>query len=156
MKTCFDNSCSQDNYAISAYPVYSFFLKCTIWSLFLTPAFKIVGWLPATRFDDFFLLFWSLYVVFLVVFRRGAVVAWGVRQTLMVGFSVIVVLSILNGTLAEMHTSLGDLNQMIRLGKYLLIYTLAVSLISISSNPQKEREKYLKSLLYHHFYWFQL
>ncbi|MDH3349292.1 MAG: O-antigen ligase family protein [Desulfobulbaceae bacterium] len=130
-----------------AYGVYSVLFKLSIISLFLTPALKLFGSLPALRLDDLLILLAVLYVICSVCLGCRVVLVWGWRQTLLTGFSMIILISILNGTVVGMGTHFGDLNKLIRLGKYLLFYTLTVSLIEISPNPEEEKTKILRLIL---------
>ena len=112
-------------------------------ALLLTPSIPTFEGIPSIRTEDV-LLFGSAAVALAHLSLGGSVrVAWGLRQTLLVGFAVFVPLSILAGVLQHFPGTPGDLNQGIRLSKYVLIYTAVATYVRVGGAPAEKREEVL-------------
>lgn len=107
--------------------------------LFLTPSIAFSTDIPAIRLDEVTLVALVGYVFINLAAGREVKVAWGLLQTLLTGFSIFVLISILVGVFLGYAASLGDLNQLVRLAKYVLIYTLALTVVRTSPKPEKEK-----------------
>lgn len=121
----------------------SVWLRVVLLFLFLTPSIAFYAGIPAIRLDEVTLVALVGYVFINLAAGRKVKVAWGLRQTLLVSFSVFVLISFLVGLHLGYAASLGDLNQLVRLAKYVLIYTLALTVVQSSSDPEKEKLKVL-------------
>lgn len=112
-------------------------------ALFLGPPIRIAEGIPAVRLEDMLLFGGS--AVLLAYWSLGGRIrlAWGVRQTLLAGFGVFVPLSILSGALQDYPAAPGDLNQWIRLLKYLLIYTAVATYVRVGGRPSYKRKRIL-------------
>jgi hypothetical protein len=108
-------------------------------ALFLGPPIRIAEGIPAVRLEDILLFGGS--AVLLAYWSLGGRIrlAWGLRQTLLAGFAVFVPLSILSGALQDYPAALGDLNQWIRLLKYVLIYTAVATFVRVGDGASAKR-----------------
>jgi O-antigen ligase len=73
--------------------------------------------------------------------------AWGLRQTMLLAFPLFLFISIAVGLLLDFRGSLGDLNQLIRIVKYLVIYTVAVSVTALSPDPEQAKTSIINWIL---------
>lgn len=110
-------------------------------ALFLTPSVRIPGGMPAVRIEDLLLFGGSTLLVCYWSLGGTVRLAWGVRQTLLAGFCVFIPLSILTGALLDYPAAPGDLNQWIRLLKYILIYTAVATYIRVGGLASRKRKK---------------
>lgn len=139
--------CLSETVDVRVYRIYKLFFSTSLLAIYLTPSFKLISGFPSLRVDDFLILLWVFYVFYLILCKREAVVMWGWQQTMLAGFVFIIVIAILNGTLSGQATAFGDLNKVIKIGKYLLFYTLIVSLLGISPRRDQDLDNILKTIV---------
>ena len=114
--------------------------------LFITPDF-ILPAVGARRADEFLLLGLLGLLAYLYAQRIPFRVAWGLGQTLMLGYCGVVLTSMLTGALMGYNASTTDVFQFIRVAKYLLIYTLTVTVVADTGNPDAQRARILKAIM---------
>jgi O-antigen ligase len=67
--------------------------------------------------------------------------AWGTRQNILLIFFAFIPVSMLAGLSEGLDASYGDLNQLIRLSKYIFVYTIAVSYIHLYDDIEVKRKR---------------
>lgn len=113
---------------ISTVKVECYLLYVIIFSLFLSPAVKVFGFLPAIRLDELLIYTW---LVLTVVIGNKLVVDFS--KLIIFAFLAIFALvniSILNGVMNGYSATFSDLNQYLRFLKYLGCFLLAVKVFS--------------------------
>jgi O-antigen ligase len=104
--------------------------------LLLTPNINVLPNLPSVRIEELLLLSLALTALFRLSRGRQVHLAWGIRQNFLVAFSALIVFSILLGAHQGYGASVLDLNQLIRLGKFVAVYTLAVTAFHLSPDTR--------------------
>lgn len=119
------------------------FLLLMLFGILLTPAFSLAAGLPNMRLEE--ILIGLLFGYLLVRGLGGQRIefVWGVRQTMLLAFPLFLFISIAAGLVLGYAGSLGDLNQLVRVIKYLIIYTVAVSVIGLSPDPEQTKNSIL-------------
>jgi hypothetical protein len=115
------------------------FLILMLFGVMLTPSLKLIPGAPKVRLEEVLIGVLFAYILVLALGGRRIKFAWGVRQTLLLAFPLFLFISISAGMLLGFDASLGDLNQLVRIIKYLVIYTVAVSVVSLSVDPEQVR-----------------
>lgn len=105
----------------------------TVLSLTLLPAVQLPMLLPAVRLDDIIPLVWLVAAV--LVKRWVLTPAAQCRTFLMLLFAAIIPISVANGILNGYGGSYGDVNQLVRVIKYLAVYLLSVEYFSQAQIP---------------------
>lgn len=101
-----------------------FALKLALVSLYLTPALNVFPGMPSLRIDDFLPLFWG-FVFFL---RKDTGYKAVPRRVFpLLGFIVLLPVSVMSGEMGLYGVSFLDLNQYVRFVKYIFVYVLALS-----------------------------
>lgn len=116
-------------------------------SLFLFPAFQLTSSLPRIRVEEVIVLVILIAAALRLIIVRKLRVVWNIQQSLLVIFMFYVPFAILFGFLLGFKASLGDLNQVVRVIKYILIYTFSVSVLRFSPNPEQERYRILNVII---------
>jgi O-Antigen ligase len=112
--------------------------------LYLTPSITLFSGLPKIRLEELviiFCFFWSGT-------QSRIRISWGLHQSLHCFFCIFVLASILVGSFLGYESSLGDLNQLIRIFKYVFIYTVALTAINTHPDPDKERISLFEFIVY--------
>lgn len=115
------------------------FLKLILIGLILTPPMKVISGLPAIRVDELLLIIW--FCLSLSLWRGKGMQVHVPMLIPLLAFFVIIPLSILNGMWEGFVVGLGDLNQLVRLIKYVLILFIAWQVVSNAD------ERYMGSLM---------
>lgn len=120
-------------------------LRPWLWTIivgiFLTPSIRIPGGVPSIRIGELLLIPFTLYLMMRVVRGNRVVLAWGVRQSTLLCMFVLLVLSMLMGSILGVGVSFGDFNQFARFTKFAFIYTVAVSVIHLSETRGEETKR---------------
>jgi O-antigen ligase len=116
-----------------------FFLILMLFGILLTPSLSIAVGMPKVRLEEVLIGVLLVYLLLRSLSGRPITFAWGVRQSMLLALPLFLFISIGVGLVMHLAGSLGDLNQLIRIIKYLVIYTVAVSVIAVS--PDQERAK---------------
>ncbi|MCJ1908284.1 O-antigen ligase family protein [Planococcus ruber] len=129
------------------------FLKILIYlvlfSLILTPSFKIISGVPAIRIEEVISLFFVVLILLEFAYKNKISIYWNKRSALIVIFLPIIAISIMAGSLNGYNSSFGDFNQFIRIFKYLIIYIMMLTYIKTSlskSIAKLEMLKYIEKL----------
>ena len=122
-------------------------LYATIILLFITPNFSLPA-VGGRRLDEFLMLGLIGFLVYLYAQRVPFKIAWGPLQYGLLGFNGVVLLSMLVGALQGYEVSTTDVFQFIRIAKYLVVYTFAVTVIATSENPDRMRRNVLHAVLW--------
>lgn len=115
--------------------------------LMLTPSMAVVSSLPQIRLEELVILATLGYLVMAALGGMRIKLVWGLRQTLLASFAVFIFISIGVGLSLGYGGSLGDLNQLVRIVKYLAIYSFAITVIAYSGTPEQDKVKVLKFIL---------
>jgi O-antigen ligase len=75
-------------------------------------------------------------------------ITWGYHQSLHILFIFFILCSILSGSFQGYNAAFSDLNQLIRLAKYILVYTIALTAVNNHPEPDRERTEILKFVSY--------
>ncbi|MCS3702312.1 O-antigen ligase family protein [Salinibacter ruber] len=121
-------------------------LTAIIVAIFLLPAIRTPGGLPSVRGEELIFIPFILYCMFRVIKGKNVVFAWGVRQNLFVVFFVFLFVSVLSGLMLGYNAKYGDLNQIVRFVKYILVYTLSSSFIHVGNQKLYKRRKFVFNL----------
>jgi O-antigen ligase len=113
----------------------------------LTPSMALVAGLPQIRLEELLLLATLGYLIMAALSGLRIRLAWGLRQTLLASFVVFIFISIGVGLSLGYGGALSDLNQLVRILKYLIIYTLAITVVAFSDTPEQTKLKILKFIL---------
>jgi O-antigen ligase len=122
-------------------------LYMIIFFLMLTPSIYLFPGIPSVRLEMVSLLIFIGVLVLRLAKNKKAIVAWGLCQKLFLGLFFVITLSILLGTMLGFDSSVADFNQFIRLIKYLMIYTLALTVMKTSNDPNTERDRILHYII---------
>jgi O-Antigen ligase len=112
--------------------------------LYITPNITLFAALPKIRLEELviiFCFFWSGT-------QSRIRISWGLHQSLHCLFCIFVLASILVGSFLGYESSLGDLNQLIRIFKYVFIYTVALTAVNTHPDPDKERIRLFEFIVY--------
>lgn len=115
--------------------------------LMLTPSMVLVEGLPQIRLEELVLLATLGYLTMAALSGLRIKLVWGLRQTLLASFVGFVFISIGVGLSLGYGGALGDLNQLVRIFKYLMIYTLAITVVTLSPAPEQSKFRILKFIL---------
>jgi hypothetical protein len=123
-------------------------IRIIIVCLHLTPYVSLFPGVPKVRLEDIVIL--SSLLWFLK--QNKIQIVWGWHQLLHCSFPIFILTSILVGSLKGYESSFADLNQFIRIFKYLYIYTITLTYIHIHPEPDLERIRVLKFMSYVSFF----
>ncbi|WP_281974576.1 O-antigen ligase family protein [Halobacillus litoralis] len=116
------------------------YLYLILFSIYLTPSLKFPGF-PAIRIEEVLIILLILNLSVSILKNRPVKISWGSRQNLLLGFFFVVAVSIFNGTIKGYDTSVFDFNEFIKILKYLLIYTISVSVLHLNEDFEYEVKK---------------
>jgi O-Antigen ligase len=116
------------------YKYFGLITRIIIVCLYLTPSFSLYSGF-SIRLEELVII--SFFFWFAI--QDKIRINWGLNQTLHCCFCVFILISILVGASLGYDNSLGDLNQLIRIFKYVFIYTVAITAVNTHPNPNKER-----------------
>lgn len=115
------------------------FLVLMLFGIILTPQLSLMGGIPKLRLEEVLVVPLALYLLALSLGGRRIEYFWGLRQTMLLAFPLFLFVSIAAGVVFSFDASLGDLNQLVRIGKYIIIYTLAISVVALSPDPERTK-----------------
>ena len=111
-----------------------------LFGIMLTPSMTLTSRAPNVRVEELVIGALFAYLLLNSLGGRRIEFAWGLRQTMLLAFPLFLFVSIAVGVLLGYSARLGDLNQLIRIVKYLLpLYTVAVSVVALSPEPERTR-----------------
>jgi hypothetical protein len=126
------------------YKYFGLMTRIIIFCLYLTPTITWHSSLPTIRVEE--LLIVSYFFWFAI--QDKVRISWGLNQTLHCFFCVFILISILCGSFLGYDSSFGDLNQLIRVFKYVFIYTVAITAVNTHPDPDRERILLFKFIVY--------
>ena len=115
-------------------------IKLIIALLLLTPSIRIMQGVPMIRLE----LIVALVYMFLLLLIMRSYFAWGTRQILLAGFAGIFVISYYVGGYLGFDSSVSDFNQLIRIIKYVSVYTISLTIIQLANNSEEIKIDILK------------
>lgn len=116
--------------------------------LMLTPSMALVPGLPQIRLEELVIVVTLGYLIMASLSGMRIKLVWGLRQTLLASFALFLFISIGVGLALGYGGSLGDLNQLVRIVKYVTIYSFAVTVVALSATPEEDKLKILKFILF--------
>jgi hypothetical protein len=130
-----------------AQQIWSKALKAIVFAVYLTPSLPLISGVPAMRAEEIVLFLLFLWLFVRLTSGKKTAFITGSRQTLLVLFSVFVLLSMLVGSFLGFQATYGDFAQLIRIGKYVGIYTVALNAIHLAEDPMQERNAIRRAIL---------
>lgn len=121
-------------------------LLITIVLLYIAPPLKYVPGTGHRRPEELLIFVLLGLVAVRYSMGRPTRVMWGILQAGLIGFTVAVVISILVGALLGYPASSKDFFEVFRVVKGVAVYTLAVSAVRLSADPDKVRRRILLAI----------